>query len=93
MQFKANANYLAQKAAVEGYVTESMKQQIIDNLKRVGFQESEISITYQTVQVERGDRIDVAISAPRAPSFVFNFSGEDNGRYYARANIMSEFYS
>lgn len=91
-QIKSNTNYLAQVAAVEGYVTDGMRQQIVNNLSRIGFSESEVQITYSATRVERGTRIDVAITAPRAPSFPYVFSSEpDATRYYARANIMSEY--
>lgn len=90
---KSNAEFLAQKAAVEGTVTPSLRQEVIDNLTAVGFSESSIEITYHESIVERGQRIDITIRAPRIRMFPYIFSGTLNQPqyYFAHTYIMSEY--
>ncbi len=89
---KSNTNHIAQLAAVQGYVTPQIRDELIQNLGKIGYSPSEVNLTYSTVQVERGERIDIVVTAPRAPSFAFLFSSSDEPKnYYARANVMSEY--
>lgn len=70
VQVKANTSYLAQKAATEGMVTSSIKNEVINNLKRLGFSAAEIEITSSTTTVQdRGSRLDVYIRAPALTYF------------------------
>ena len=91
---KSNAEYIAQKAAVEGTVTPALRQEVIDNLTAVGFSAASIQINYDTSVVERGQRIDVTIQAPRIRIFPYIFSGTDSQPqyYYAHTYIMSEYW-
>lgn len=60
LQVKANTSYITQKAATEGMVTASMRNEVISNLKAIGFSEASIEITSSTDTVqERKQRIDV----------------------------------
>lgn len=90
---KSNAEYLAQKAAVEGTVTPALRQEVLDNLKAVGFSENSIEILYDSSISERGQRIDVTIRAPRIRMFPYIFSGTQTQPkfYYAHAYVMSEY--
>lgn len=93
LQVKANTSYLTQKAATEGMVTASMRNEVIANLRAVGFPEASIAITSSTaVVLERKQRIDVYISAPRLNLFPYNFSGSSQAaNYYGHGSIMSEY--
>lgn len=93
LQVKANTNYITQKAATEGMVTNTMRNEVIANLKAIGFAESSIEITSSTETVmERKQRIDVYVTAPRVNLFPYNFSsGSQPMRYYGHGSIMSEY--
>lgn len=93
LQVKANTSYLAQKAAVEGTVTPTLKNEVIQHLQAVGFRESDIEITSDASAVqERSSRLDVYIKAPRIHMFPYNFSsGSTPGYYYGHGSIMSEY--
>ncbi|MDF9842006.1 MULTISPECIES: hypothetical protein [unclassified Paenibacillus] len=93
LQVKANTSYLTQKAATEGIVTSSMKNEVIANLKAVGFPEASIVISSNTEFVqERKQRLDVYIKAPRLNLFPYNFSsGSQPTHYYGHGSIMSEY--
>ncbi|MEK4008904.1 hypothetical protein [Paenibacillus sp. FSL H3-0333] len=93
LQVKANTSYITQKAATEGRVTVSMKAEVISNLKAVGFPEGSIKITSGTeVILERKQRIDVYVTAPRVNLFPYNFSGVSQPtQYYGHGSIMSEY--
>lgn len=90
--FKSYAFNIAQQAAVEGYVTPSLKQDLVEKLKKIGFSEDEIELTYSTIEVDRGTAIDIKLKGPRPPSFPYFFgSNSPNDRsYYAHVDIMSE---
>ncbi|KUP25287.1 hypothetical protein [Paenibacillus sp. DMB5] len=93
LQVKANTSYITQKAATEGIVTSSMKNEVIANLKAVGFPEASIVISSNTEIVqERKQRLDVYIIAPRLHLFPYDFSGKSQPtRYYGHGSIMSEY--
>ncbi|MEK3833856.1 hypothetical protein [Paenibacillus sp. FSL R7-0128] len=93
LQVKANTSYITQKAATEGMVTPSMKAEVISNLKAVGFPEGSIKITSGTeVILERKQRIDVYVTAPRVNLFPYNFSAVSQpAQYYGHGSIMSEY--
>ncbi|NOU80110.1 hypothetical protein GC101_14660 [Paenibacillus sp. LMG 31459] len=93
LQVKANTSYITQKAATEGMVTASMRGEVISNLKAVGFPENSIEITSSTEMIlERKQRIDVYVTAPRVNLFPYNFSGVSQPtRYYGHGSIMSEY--
>ncbi|WP_342564685.1 hypothetical protein NST84_05860 [Paenibacillus sp. FSL R7-0345] len=93
LQVKANTSYITQKAATEGLVTSSMKNEVIANLKAVGFPEASIVISSNTETVqERKQRLDVYIKAPRLNLFPYNFSsGSQPAHYYGHGSIMSEY--
>ena len=90
---KANTAYITEKAAPEGMVTPSLKQEVFDNLSAVGFDPTEISITYNTsVVMQRKERLDVTLQIPRAPLFLYNFSSQTQpSYYYAHSYTMSEY--
>ena len=93
LQVKANTSYITQKAATEGMVTASMRGEVISNLRAVGFPENAIEITSSTEMIlERKQRIDVYVTAPRVNLFPYNFSGASQPtRYYGHGSIMSEY--
>ncbi|MEK8217123.1 hypothetical protein [Paenibacillus sp. FSL L8-0463] len=93
VQVKANTSYLAQKAATEGMVTSSIKNEVINNLKRLGFSAAEIEITSSTTTVQdRGSRLDVYIRAPRINLFPYSFGSVTQPKdYYGHSSIMSEY--
>lgn len=93
LQVKANTSYITQKAATEGMVTTSMRNEVISNLKAVGFPEASVEITSRTDNVqERKTRIDVYIKAPRVHLFPYNFSTvAQPTHYYGHGYIMSEY--
>jgi len=90
---KANTNYLVQKAAVEGRVTPHLRQEVIDNLKAVGFSENQIWIEYDPVVRHRGERIDVSITVFRNRMlFPYLFTSKTlPNSYYAKGSILSEY--
>src|SRR5690606_29468253 len=89
---KTNTTYIAQKAAVEGTITPALRNEVIDNLKAVGFREDEIEIEFDSSVYDRGNRLDVIIRAERPGLFVYNFSGLDGPNYYyGHDYIMSEY--
>lgn len=93
LQVKANTSYLVQKAATEGMVTSTMRNEVISNLKAVGFPEASISVTSSTETVQtRKQRIDVYITAPRLNLFPYKFAdAAQPTRYYGHGSIMSEY--
>lgn len=93
VQVKANTSYLAQKAATEGMVTSSLKNEVINNLERLGFSADEIQITSSTATIqERKTRIDVYIRAPRINLFPYTFGKVAQPKeYYGHSSIMSEY--
>lgn len=93
LQVKANTSYITQKAATEGMVTASMRNEVISNLKAIGFSEGSIKITSSTDTVqERKKRLDVFVTAPRINLFPYNFSTVSQPtRYYGHGSIMSEY--
>ncbi|MBY9080943.1 hypothetical protein KIH86_12600 [Paenibacillus sp. HN-1] len=93
LQIKANTSYLAQKAATEGMITASMRSEVMNNLKALGFTESSIGISSSTEAVQdRSSRLDVYIRAPRISLFPYNFSGNaQSSYYYGHSSIMSEY--
>ncbi|UQZ35233.1 hypothetical protein C2I18_17935 [Paenibacillus sp. PK3_47] len=93
LQVKANTSYITQKAATEGMVTASMRDEVVANLQAVGFPEASIQITSSTSAiVERKERLDVYITAPRLNLFPYNFSGMSGpAHYYGHGSIMSEY--
>lgn len=93
LQVKANTSYITQKAATEGMVTTYMRNEVISNLKAVGFPEASVEITSRTDNVqERKTRIDVYIKAPRVHLFPYNFSTvAQPTHYYGHGYIMSEY--
>lgn len=93
LQVKANTSYITQKAATEGMVTASMRSEVVDNLKALGFSEASIEITSSTETVQdRNTRLDVYVKAPRISMFPYNFSGEtQSSYYYGHGSIMSEY--
>ncbi|WNS41019.1 hypothetical protein [Paenibacillus sp. MMS20-IR301] len=93
LQVKANTSYITQKAATEGMVTAAMKSEVIANLRAAGFPGNSIEITSSTeVILERKQRLDVYITAPRVHLFPYNFSGVTQpARYYGHGSIMSEY--
>ena len=93
LQVKANTSYITQKAATEGMVTAAMREEVLSNLKAVGFPGSSIEITSSSEGVqERKTRLDVFIKAPRIHMFPYNFSAvPQNPFYYGHGSIMSEY--
>lgn len=88
---KSNAEYAAQKAAPAGGVTPELKQEILDNLAAVGFNPAEVTVESTSTMVDRGERIDVLIRAPRLPLFLYRFGNKSwPQEYYAHAVVMSE---
>lgn len=91
---KANADYAAEKAAPYGHVTPELRQEILDNLRGIGFDPSQIMIESQVIQQERGERIDVIIRAPRMPMFLYRIGNSQLPReYFAHSYTTSEFLS
>ena len=93
LQVKANTSYITQKAATEGMVTASMRNEVTSNLKAIGFSEASIEITSSSEVVqERKTRIDVYVKAPRVNLFPYNFSTVSQpAYYYGHGSIMSEY--
>jgi hypothetical protein len=93
LQVKANTSYITQKAATEGMVTASMRAEVVSNLRAVGFPADSIEITSSSETVlERKQRIDVYVTAPRVNLFPYNFSGASQPEhYYGHGSIMSEY--
>jgi hypothetical protein len=93
LQVKANTSYITQKAATEGMVTSSLRNEVTSNLKAIGFPEASIEITSSSATVEeRKNRIDVYIKAPRIHMFPYNFSTQAQPTYYyGHGSIMSEY--
>jgi hypothetical protein len=89
---KANAAYAAEKAAPEGLVTPAIRDQVIDNLEKIGFADSEIEMVYDTTLKGRQQQLDVMIRIPRPPLFIYYFGTETQPQYYyARSYVMSEY--
>lgn len=90
---KANAAYLTQKAAAEGRVTTNLRQQVINNLKAIGFKEDEIQIETDPGIRYRGERIDVTVKVLRERKlFPYLFSSKSMPNYYVgHGSIMSEY--
>lgn len=92
MTVKSNCEYMAQKAATDGTVSSSLKQEVIDNLKAVGFSESDITTVFDTTIKDRRQRIDVKLTAKRSTLFAYTFSSlAGPSVYYAHNYIMSEY--
>ncbi|KAA9004934.1 hypothetical protein F4V43_09950 [Paenibacillus spiritus] len=93
LQVKANTSYLAQKAATEGIVTSSLKNEVVHNLEALGFSPSSISVTGSTEAVQnREARIDVYIRVPRIPMFPYFFgTAKQPEEYYGHGSVMSEY--
>lgn len=89
---KSNTSYLAEKAAVQGRITNELITEIKNNLKAVGFNDSDIEITGDTSLKERGNKIDVIIKVKRPPMFVLNLGAIGVPTYYyAKTSISSEY--
>lgn len=89
---KANAEYAVQKAAPYGYLTSDIKQEILDNLADVGFNPDFITIESQLEELERGQRIDIIITAPRMQMYLYKLGSKDIPRqYFAHAYTTSEY--
>jgi hypothetical protein len=89
---KSNTSYITQKAAVDGVVTPSLRQEVVDNLTAVGFSSADINIEYSNSIKDRKQRIDVILKTPRLIRFPFNFATvPENQNYYGHGYIMSEF--
>ena len=90
---KSNAEYAAQKAAPDGMLTASVRDAVIQNLKSVGFNETEIFISSNTNSpLTRGEEIIIEIQAPRIPLFYLNISGQQTPtHYFGKAYIISEY--
>lgn len=93
LQVKANTSYITQKAATEGMVTSTLKTEVTNNLMALGFTASSIQISSDTTAVlDRKQRLDVYIKAPRIKMFPFNFSSKTLPEYYyGHGSIMSEY--
>lgn len=92
LNVKANASLLAQKAAPEGVVTPQLYQEIVDNLKAIGFKEDQIEIQFSSTIRERTEIIDVIILVERNPMFLYSFGKSNSPQYYyGRHRIMSEY--
>ncbi|QQZ64652.1 hypothetical protein JI735_33940 (plasmid) [Paenibacillus sonchi] len=93
LQVKANTSYITQKAATEGMVTSALKSEVTSNLTALGFSASSIQITSSTTSViDRKNRLDVYIKAPRISIFPYNFSSQTLPEYYyGHGSIMSEY--
>lgn len=93
LQIKANTAYLTQKTAVEGRVTPALRSEVVANLTAVGFTASSIDITSASEAVmERSQRLDVYLSAPRVRLFPYWFTDASQPeRYYGHGSIMSEY--
>ncbi|MVP02125.1 hypothetical protein [Paenibacillus lutrae] len=92
MLVKENTAYITEKAAPEGMVTPSLRQELITNLTKVGFTHSQISITYSNAVANRKQRLDVTVKADRPPMFLYNFSSLEQPKYYyAHSYTMSEY--
>jgi len=89
---KSNAEYAAQKAAPAGGVTPQLRQEILDNLAAAGFDPAQVTVESTSTTVDRGERIDVRIRAPRLPMFLYRFGRESwPQEHYAHAVVMSEY--
>lgn len=89
---KANAEYAAEKAAPEGIMTSALRQEVLQNLAAVGLDPDKVIIESGTTVLERTERLDVRIRAPRQPLFLFRFGSEAMPKeYYAHAYVMSEY--
>lgn len=91
---KSNASYMAEKAAVEGRVTPAIRDEIMANLRAVGFTDSEISISGSgtTSTATRGQSIEIILAVKRPPSFAIDVSTESGAEnFYSRVQIMSEY--
>jgi hypothetical protein len=90
---KANAAYLTQKAAVEGRVTPQLRNQVIENLKAVGFHEDEIRIESDPMIRYRGERIDVTVRVERDRAlFPYVFTSQSMPKeYVGHGTILSEY--
>lgn len=93
LQIKANTSYLTQKAATEGMVTSTLRNEVTRNLERLGFSASDIEITSSTTTIQdRKTRIDVYIRAPRINMFPYSFGQiTQPTQYYGHGSIMSEY--
>lgn len=93
LQVKANTSYITQKAATEGMVTSALKTEVTNSLLALGFTASSIQISSSTTTViDRKQRLDVYIKAPRINMFPFNFSNQTLPEYYyGHGSIMSEY--
>jgi len=89
---KSTAEYAAQKAAPAGGVTPELQQEILGNLAAVGFDPAQVVVESTSTTVDRGERIDVRIRAPRLPMFLWRFGRESwPQEHYAHAVVMSEY--
>lgn len=89
---KANAEYAAEKAAPDGILSGDLRQEVLNNLAAVGLDTSKVVIESGTTVVERTERLDVRIRAPRQPLLLYRFGSEAMPtEYYAHAYVMSEY--
>jgi hypothetical protein len=92
MIVKANTEYAAEKAAPEGILSGALRQDVLQNLAAVGFDPSEVVLESSATVVERTERLDVRIQAPRRPMLLFRFGSEAlPEHYYGHAYVMSEY--
>lgn len=89
---KANAEYAAQKAAPDGIMTSTLRQEILNNLAAVGLDPGKVVIESGTTVLARTERLDVRIRAPRQTFLLYRFGSEAMpSEYYAHAYVMSEY--
>lgn len=89
---KSNADYAAEKAAPDGVMTAELKQTVLDRLAAVGFDPDTVQVTSSSTIVDRGEQIDVKITAPRLPMFLYRFGSQSMpSTYYAHSYTTSEY--
>ncbi|MBJ6360493.1 hypothetical protein ACFOQM_04090 [Paenibacillus sp. GCM10012307] len=90
---KSNANYAAEKAAPDGMLTPSVREQVLANLQAVGIDPSQVVIVSNASSpLKRGEELEIQIEAPRLPMFVYQFTGQElPTTYFAKAYTTSEY--
>lgn len=81
-------------AAREGYLSNNLRTQLLNEVNQLHFNTSEVIITSNTLPVERGQTISLTIEYPIGNIFVLMnwFSADqDMGNYKFTASEMSEY--
>ncbi|OME79613.1 hypothetical protein BK120_21800 [Paenibacillus sp. FSL A5-0031] len=82
----------AHLVALDGRLTEEVKEEIIGQLEKAYFRRDKIDLKGPAIAVTRGEIIEVSLQYPQGPTQIFNLFGSDEERdYYYPITIMSEY--